>query len=256
MAAMRCASSAETPCFTGGTDLAPVHRRAPLSGARFVHPRGRRVSKLLLVFVVSVIAAVVAAVLAHGRRTRRRSTALPPLVFDVHDTEERDLRPATFPAPRAGDRGGAPRQWPTPGRPSGETRQVPRPAGQNGVSPSDATSHASSVRAAYFPGTLEIQSASHRGELIRFPRSHSGRAWFTLGREAGDPASHIVIPADTVSGRHARLEFHDGRWRITNLSRSNPTAVNGTLLTDESGGRWLADGDQIMMGELLLVYRA
>lgn len=213
-------------------------------------------SKLLLVFIVSVIGAVVAAVLAHGRRTRRRSAALPPLVFDVHDTEEREMRPATFPAPRGGDSGPAARRWPTPGRPSGETRQAPRPADQNGESPAAGAPRASSARGAYFPGTLEIQSASHRGELIRFPRSHSGRAWFTLGREAGDPASHIVLPADTVSGRHARLEFHDGRWRITNLSRSHPTAVNGMLLTDESGGRWLADGDQIMMGELLLVYRA
>lgn len=216
-------------------------------------------STTLLVFIAAVIAAVAAGILARGRRARRRSATLPPLVFDVHDAEAREVRPASFrhaePAAGPPAAGTAARRWPTPSRPSGETRVGGGRRDPSRDTPIEASPHQSAARAPYFPGTLEIQSASHRGELIRFPRARAGRAWFTLGRDSGDPATHIVLPADTVSGRHARMEFHDGRWRITNLSRTHPTMVNGVALTDESGGRWLADGDQLMMGELLLVFR-
>ena len=210
-------------------------------------PDGERHVSTLLLFLAAVIAAVGAGIMARRRRSHGRSAALPPLVFGVREPEDREVRPASFRVATAAPAAGAPAApaWPNVPRRSGETR-APRPAPGAAPSPPDP----------YLPGALEIQSASHRGELIRFPRSRSGRASFTLGRDAGDPATHVTLPADTVSGRQARMEFVDARWRITNLSRTNRTSVNGDALTDESGGRWLADGDHVMMGELLLVYRA
>lgn len=109
--------------------------------------------------------------------------------------------------------------------------------------------------AEYLPGRLEIQTGRHRGEEIRFARISGDVAEVTLGRDDGPPGRHVKLPVETVSRRHARMEFVNGRWKITNLSRTNPTVVNGEELLAAEGARWLTDGDIIEMGEVVLRFR-
>ena len=49
----------------------------------------------------------------------------------------------------------------------------------------------------------------------------------TLGRASG---CELVIDDDSVSARHARLEFDLGAWRITDLESINGTAIEGVKL--------------------------
>lgn len=43
----------------------------------------------------------------------------------------------------------------------------------------------------------------------------------------------VVITDDSVSTRHARLEFDEGAWRITDLGSTNGTSVEGVRLAPE-----------------------
>jgi pSer/pThr/pTyr-binding forkhead associated (FHA) protein len=108
----------------------------------------------------------------------------------------------------------------------------------------------------YLPGRLEIQSGDKRGDVIRFVRTRGDTADVTLGRGDGPPGVHIKLPVETVSRHHARMQYESGRWRITNLSHTNPTIVNGEELIAAEGARWLEDGDTIEMGELVFRFRA
>jgi hypothetical protein len=49
----------------------------------------------------------------------------------------------------------------------------------------------------------------------------------TIGRASG---CELVIDDDSVSARHARLEFDLGAWRITDLESINGTAIEGVKL--------------------------
>jgi pSer/pThr/pTyr-binding forkhead associated (FHA) protein len=49
----------------------------------------------------------------------------------------------------------------------------------------------------------------------------------TIGKAAG---CDVVIDDDSVSARHARLEFDMGAWRITDLGSTNGTAVESVRL--------------------------
>jgi len=51
-----------------------------------------------------------------------------------------------------------------------------------------------------------------------------------LGRAAG---CDVVIDDDSVSARHARLEFDLGTWRLTDLQSTNGTAVEGVKLAPD-----------------------
>jgi FOG: FHA domain len=107
----------------------------------------------------------------------------------------------------------------------------------------------------YLPGCLEVQAAGDTGrqpgEKIRFPHQRGRGATVTLGRDDGPPGTHLTLPAESVSRRHAQMEYENGRWKISNLSRTNPTVVNGEELMITEGARWLYDGDVIEMGELV-----
>ncbi len=108
----------------------------------------------------------------------------------------------------------------------------------------------------YLPGHLEVEVGSNAGEAIRFVQLRGEPADITLGRAEGPAYRHIRLPANTVSRTHARMQFEDGHWRITNLSQTNPTIVNGEELDHGSRGRWLRDGDRIQIGEMVLRFRA
>lgn len=82
----------------------------------------------------------------------------------------------------------------------------------------------------------------------RFPVEKSG---LRIGR---DPSQcNIVLTEDVVSREHAVIEpAPDGKTiRIKSLSATNPTRVNDRAITEAE----LKDGDQIKIGQTVLVYK-
>lgn len=121
----------------------------------------------------------------------------------------------------------------------------------------DRQTPASNVKGAeVLPGHLEVEVGSNVGEAIRFMRLKGEPADITIGAADGPRHRHIKLPADTISRTHARMQYEQGRWRITNLSASNPTLVNGRELDSSARTRLLDDGDMIQIGEMLLRFRA
>lgn len=121
----------------------------------------------------------------------------------------------------------------------------------------DRQNPANNVKGAeVLPGHLEVEVGSNVGEAIRFMRLKGEPADITIGAAEGPRHRHIKLPADTISRTHARMQYEQGRWRITNLSASNPTLVNGQELDSSARTRLLDDGDMIQIGEMLLRFRA
>lgn len=107
------------------------------------------------------------------------------------------------------------------------------------------------------PGHLEVEVGNNVGEAIRFMRLNGEPADITIGAAEGPRHRHIKLPADTISRTHARMQYEQGRWRITNLSASNPTLVNGQELgATVPRTRVLDDGDMIQIGDMQLRFRA
>ncbi|HEU4585608.1 MAG TPA: FHA domain-containing protein [Gemmatimonadaceae bacterium] len=216
---------------------------------------------------------------------------LPPLIFAVHDRVRAppDMRPAAFgnrtgyQAPEQWGEGAAPPYYP-PAQPmapppaSQQPGAAPPPSGAqsgestaNGGGGRDGNGNGQHGRAsestmrvpryegpvtmAFLPGRLVVQTAGRTGprpgEEIRFPARKQGDGIVILGRDDGPSGATVKVPAESVSRRHARLQFENGRWKITNLSRTNPTLVNGEELMVAEGARWLRDGDIIEMGEMV-----
>lgn len=106
------------------------------------------------------------------------------------------------------------------------------------------------------PGRLEVEEGEERGRDIRFVRPGGGGVpEITIGRSDGPPGRHVRLQADTVSRTHARLRFDDSRWKIFNLSRTNPVIVNDQVLSRSDESWVLSDGDRIELGEVVLRFR-
>lgn len=58
----------------------------------------------------------------------------------------------------------------------------------------------------------------------------------------------VVLDDATVSRRHARLLFRDGRWIVQDLESTNGTAINGTRV----GRCELRPGDHLALGDALV----
>ena len=106
------------------------------------------------------------------------------------------------------------------------------------------------------PGRLEVVSGEPRHREIRFVRVPGEPAQLIVGREPGRSPQHVTLESHTVSRRHARFAFNNGRWAVANLSQTNPVVVNDEDLPDSAGERPLADGDKIELGEVVLRYRS
>lgn len=225
---------------------------------------------------------------ARRRRVRLYQDELPPLIFAVHDrvSAPPGMRPAVF-GVRAGysESSAAPAAQPTSEPYYPPARQAPppppaqrsRPAapgavGEAGVGEGGGGNgngqwmgadeptarvprYDGPVTVAFLPGWLEVQAAGSTGprpgEEIRFPARRQGDGTVILGRDDGPSGATVKVPAESVSRRHARLQYDSGRWKISNLSRTNPTLVNGDELIVTEGARWLYDGDIIEMGEMV-----
>ncbi len=73
-----------------------------------------------------------------------------------------------------------------------------------------------------------------------------------IGRAAGND---VVIPDDSVSATHARLEFDQGAWRLTDLESTNGTYVEGVRLAPQVPTP-LGYGSSVRFGGIPLHFRA
>ena len=131
----------------------------------------------------------------------------------------------------------------------------------------------------FLPGRLEVASGRDAGQEIRFVRTGGPDGTIiTFGRADGAPYRHVQLREPTVSRLHARMSLEPmvapasssaasgsstsnaaPRWRIENLSTTNPVVVNGRPLDAATGMRSsviLSDGDRIEMGEVAFIFRA
>jgi hypothetical protein len=107
----------------------------------------------------------------------------------------------------------------------------------------------------FLPGRLEVVDGESPGRDIRFVRTWGEIPEITFGRITGPPYRHVQLRSQTVSRQHARMQYVEGRWKLTNLSQTNPVLINGQALDSAHGHRVLRDGDQIEMGEVVFRYR-
>lgn len=121
----------------------------------------------------------------------------------------------------------------------------------------------------FLPGRLEIAAGRDAGQEIRFVRTAGpDGTCITFGRAEGAPYRHVQLREPTVSRSHARMALEPtaggrgpnpnaGRWRLENLSSTNPVVVNGRTLEAKGGPTSsviLSDGDRIEMGEVAFVF--
>jgi hypothetical protein len=129
----------------------------------------------------------------------------------------------------------------------------------------------------FLPGRLEVAAGRDVGQEIRFVRTEGPDGTrITFGRAEGAPYRHVQLTEPTVSRAHAQMTFEPAtassngsaprgstgspaRWRLENLSSTNPVTVNGRAL-DSRGGLGasviLAEGDRIEMGEVAFIFHS
>lgn len=78
---------------------------------------------------------------------------------------------------------------------------------------------------------------------------------FVLGRACENSSPGIRLSSRTVSALHARLTCEGEGYYLENLSKTNPTFVNGRAIGDGEK-RLLRDGDRIDLGEVSVSFRA
>lgn len=157
----------------------------------------------------------------------------------------RPSRPAEVPATSAGE---APPRHPMLGEEAGNGSELVEGHTIRYYRPADSTVQ-------FLPGRLEVVEGDDIGQDIRFIRTQGTVPEITFGRSAGPPHRHVQLRARTVSREHARLRYEGERWRIHNLSRTNPVLVNGEELDATSSELPLKDGDLIEMGEVVFRFR-
>lgn len=74
----------------------------------------------------------------------------------------------------------------------------------------------------------------------------------TVGQSA---SNQVVLADDSVSRRHARLEFEAGSWHVTDLDSTNGTYLNGTRVPPNVATP-LPYGANIRFGAVLARFRA
>ncbi|MGQ0647332.1 MAG: FHA domain-containing protein [Gemmatimonadaceae bacterium] len=109
----------------------------------------------------------------------------------------------------------------------------------------------------FFPGSLEVVGGPDAGHEVRFVRPGPGESSdISFGRKEGPPYRHVQLLEPTVSRTHARLSPEQDRWRLINLSRTNPVVVNGIALDGVNSSHKLADDDLVEMGALVFRFHA
>ena len=117
----------------------------------------------------------------------------------------------------------------------------------------------------FLPGRLEVIAGQDSGQEIRFVRTPGPDGTdVTFGRAEGAAYRHVQLREPTVSRLHARMVLEIAgsvpgqpsvpRWRLENLSSTNPVVVNGRALPADATADcavYLDEGDRIEMGEVV-----
>lgn len=246
---------------------------------------------VLLVVAVVVVAAVVVVYWVVRRRAAAPSS-LPPLFYPMPPRRTNEAphvngtaytngaRPANGTAHANGTShtNEAPRAHPTPQanpvplhaetpirRAVVDDRPRPQPQPRRPVAPVDEHYRDGETVRFYrpveqalqlLPGHLEVLEGTDRDREIRFVRVPGKPLQVMLGRDAGRYPNTVGLGSPTVSRRHARMDYADGRWHVKNLSQTNPLIVNDDELSDADAARPLADGDRLQLGEVVLRFHA
>jgi hypothetical protein len=109
----------------------------------------------------------------------------------------------------------------------------------------------------FVPGRFEIIEGRDIGHEIRFVRQPGDQTTVvTFGRNEGPLYRHVQLHEPTVSRLHAKMSLEEKRWRLTNMSQTNPVVVNGTPMNGEGATHLLSEGDRVEMGEVVLRFHA
>jgi predicted component of type VI protein secretion system len=109
----------------------------------------------------------------------------------------------------------------------------------------------------FLSGRFEVVDGREMGQEIRFVRQPgSAQTEVSFGRQDGVAYRHVQLHEPTVSRLHAKMTLEGKDWRLTNLSSTNPTNVNGKPLAPNDGSVVLRDGDRVEMGEVVFRFRA
>jgi hypothetical protein len=128
----------------------------------------------------------------------------------------------------------------------------PRPEGRA----SRKSSRAVEGTLQFLPGRLEVIEGRDMGQEIRFVRQPGDDGTtVTFGRSEGPQYRHVQLHEPTVSRLHAKMNLEGKRWRLTNLSKTNPVIVNSAPLEGEGTSLVLSEGDRVEMGEVVFVFR-
>ncbi|MBN1808210.1 MAG: FHA domain-containing protein [Planctomycetes bacterium] len=104
------------------------------------------------------------------------------------------------------------------------------------------------------PGRFKVTKGDDKVSEIKLYQV-SPEPVFTFGRKPGPAMRHIRIDDPTVSEKQAELLYKDGKFSITNFSKTNPTIVNSAELADGES-KELVDGSKIVMGEVVVEFQA
>ena len=200
-------------------------------------------SLLVALLVLAACAALTAQLVWWLSNRREPGREPPPLVIPIHADFRRTVEPrdlvltasSTLAAPSMLAAPSAPTAAPT------ETVQFRRP-GESAMQ--------------LLPARLEVVAGTAQRQELRFVRLPGEAPEMILGRDASSSPTQVTLASRTVSRRHARVAFADGRWLVTNLSRTNPVVVNDETLAEFEGARALADGDRIELGDVVLRFCA
>ncbi len=117
-----------------------------------------------------------------------------------------------------------------------------------------------------YESTLEVTISRDMGTLIRVAAEQRALVLVLSGNRLGHrlvlgdapvdvgrgSAAGLILDADSVSRKHARIERFGGGHRLVDLDSTNGTYVNGVKVKE----RLLKDGDRIGIGKALLKYIA
>ncbi|HVY28219.1 MAG TPA: GGDEF domain-containing protein [Polyangiaceae bacterium] len=117
-----------------------------------------------------------------------------------------------------------------------------------------------------YESTLEVTISRDMGTLIRVAAEQRALLLVLSGTRLGHrlvlgdapidvgrgSAAGLILDADSVSRKHARIERFGGGHKIVDLGSTNGTYVNGIKIKEHI----LTDGDRIGIGKALLKYMA
>ena len=117
-----------------------------------------------------------------------------------------------------------------------------------------------------YESTLEVTISRDMGTLIRVAAEQRALLLVLSGTRLGHrlvlgdavvdigrgSAAGLILDADSISRKHARIERFGGGHKIVDLGSTNGTYVNGARVKEQI----LKDGDRIGIGKALLKYMA